>query len=178
MLKDVDNEYDDRIVYVITDVENNELYATFSKRNAVGAMEDAEEAGSDVRLVKGVLDMDKAVTEARDKLNPLEFLCLDTKFEDPDEDTIVYLLLSKGGGVDGRDVSDKSGVMRHALLNKKDAQSTCGDFNRIVPTVVVPSEVTGTAFSKLTPSERLCICGEYDRPDFRELVPSVRGMRP
>lgn len=91
-----------------------------------------------------------------------------------DNDVIVYTLLSKGGGVDGRDHTDKAGKLMDAAYYRqtleKSGNRAWGD---IVPTVVNLKEARRKALDKLDPIDKL-ILGLNETPKARV----VRKGRP
>ena len=84
-------------------------------------------------------------------------------------DTIVYTLVTKGGGIDGMDHPDKGGKMTHAFLTRGEAEK-CPNLPwcDLLPGVVDLGEVAKAALAKLTPVERLAL--EYGKPTRRARI--------
>lgn len=73
------------------------------------------------------------------------------------EDKIVYLLVTRPGGMDGMDPNAKGGPFR-AYWTRKEAEDDRNlPWCDIVPTVIDPDAVRSAALAKLTPVERLVI---------------------
>lgn len=74
------------------------------------------------------------------------------------EEKIVYKLISKGGGVDGRDHTDKGGRLVRAFLSRHEAE-TCSlaPWCEIVPEIVNLSAARAAALSKLNAIDRLVL---------------------
>jgi hypothetical protein len=73
-------------------------------------------------------------------------------------DTIVYTLVSKGGGIDGRDHTDKGGDVTKAYLTRQEAEKDPNlPWNTIKPEVVDLDELGKTTLRKLGPVERLAV---------------------
>lgn len=77
-------------------------------------------------------------------------------------DSIVYTIVSNGGGVDGRDPSDKGGNVTRAYLDRENANK-CPTlpWGKIVPIVVDLKEVAKEAMESLTPVQRLAVTTIY-----------------
>ncbi len=72
-------------------------------------------------------------------------------------DVIVYTLVTNAGGVDGRDHTDKGGVITLATLEKKEAEKKKNGWNTLVPTVVDLDELGKKVLKSLPPVERLAV---------------------
>lgn len=73
-------------------------------------------------------------------------------------DTIIYTLVSKGGGIDGRDHTDKGGNVTRVYATREQAEK--GDnlpWNNIVPIVVDLDKVAKEALASLTPVQRFAL---------------------
>ena len=75
-------------------------------------------------------------------------------FELPSGDQIVYTLVSNGGGVDGKDHTDKGGKIIAASLCKNVDEKRLA-YNTLQKLVVNLDEVRAKALEKLDPIERL-----------------------
>ena len=73
-------------------------------------------------------------------------------------DMIVYTLVSKGGGVDGLDSSDKGGKVTHAFTTRLEAEkSKALPWSTLEPIVIDADKVAKEAIAKLSPVERLFV---------------------
>ena len=73
-------------------------------------------------------------------------------------DTIVYTTVSKGGGVDGMDASDKGGEITGAYLLKESASRTSiTAYNTVNPIVVDLNAIAEKTLNELDPVTRLAI---------------------
>ena len=73
-------------------------------------------------------------------------------------DTIVYTTVSKGGGIDGMDHTDKGGNVTGAYLDKQKAtKNPNAPWNTVVPIVVDLGELARTTLAKLDPVARLAV---------------------
>lgn len=72
-------------------------------------------------------------------------------------DTIVYLVKSKSGGIDGRDHTDRGGKILFASKNKEDAEARLNGWSELEPAVVDYVEVCKRAIAKLDPLECLAM---------------------
>lgn len=71
-------------------------------------------------------------------------------------DIIVYTLVSRGGGIDGMDASDKPGRVTAAYATRLEAERDRNlPWSTIEPVVVDPDKVIEDAKKKLTPIEQL-----------------------
>jgi flagellar basal body-associated protein FliL len=78
-------------------------------------------------------------------------------------DTIVYTTVSLGGGVDGRDHTDKGGNVTGAYLDKGKAQNSPNKgWEKVVPIVVDLEETATNFFKKADPVLRLAIEHHYN----------------
>lgn len=85
-------------------------------------------------------------------------------------DTIVYTTVSNGGGVDGRDHTDKGGNVTGAYLDKQQAiKNPNSPWNTVVPIVVDLQETAKKVLERLSPVDRLAV-EEY----FKAKGPSIR----
>jgi hypothetical protein len=73
-------------------------------------------------------------------------------------DTIVYTLVTKGGGMDGMDNTDKGGKVTHVFIDKKAAEK-CKNLPwcDIKPVVVDLAELADKHFKSLDPMTTLAI---------------------
>lgn len=92
-------------------------------------------------------------------------------------DMIVYTVITEPGGVDGKDPTDKGGLMVRATFDKEQAQQHVGNDSRlkVVPVVVDPEEVLTDILAKLTPIERLFHKFEPQRPPVKRVPHDGRG---
>lgn len=72
-------------------------------------------------------------------------------------DVIVYTTVSKDGGVDGRSLNDKGGVITGAFLDKGKAQNYGKGYNEVKPIVVDLEEVAKATLKGLDPVARLAV---------------------
>ena len=73
-------------------------------------------------------------------------------------DTIVYTTVSKGGGIDGMDHTDKGGNVTGAYLDKQKAtKNPNAPWNTVVPIVVDLEELAKKTLAKLDPVARLAV---------------------
>lgn len=73
-------------------------------------------------------------------------------------DRIIYKLVTKGGGIDGRDHADKGGKIIAASYNKADLQKNKNlPWCDIVPEVVEEEKAKREALAKLSPVDRLVL---------------------
>lgn len=73
-------------------------------------------------------------------------------------DTIVYTLVSKGGGVDGRDHTDKGGHVTKAYLSREAAEKDPNlPWHDIKPEVVDLEAAAKKVIASLGPIERLAL---------------------
>jgi hypothetical protein len=73
-------------------------------------------------------------------------------------DKIIYTLVSKGGGVDGRDFTDKGGKVIAASYERKDLEKNKNlPWCDIVPQVVDIEKATKSALAKLSPVDKLVL---------------------
>lgn len=73
-------------------------------------------------------------------------------------DIIVYTTVSKGGGIDGMDHTDKGGNVTGAYLDKQKAiQNPNAPWNIVCPIVVDLDELATKTLTALGPVERLAI---------------------
>jgi hypothetical protein len=70
-------------------------------------------------------------------------------------DRIVYLVVSNGGGVDGRDHTDKGGKILHANLIRDVAERKVNSWSHLKPTVQDLDEILTNI--KPTPLEKLAL---------------------
>lgn len=76
----------------------------------------------------------------------------------PNADTIVYTLISRGGGVDGRDPTDEPGRLVGAFLAREEAEKAPSRlWCDVVPQVVDMNEAKKAAVAKLDPIDRLAL---------------------
>ena len=68
--------------------------------------------------------------------------------------TVVYLRVSKPGGQDGGDFSDKGGIVTGAFVDETDAQCP---WSTVRPEAVDLDSVRKDAIAKLSPLERLAL---------------------
>lgn len=80
------------------------------------------------------------------------------------QDRIVYKLISKGGGIDGRDHTDQGGQLRAAFWSKVEAQaSSLAPWCEVVPEIVNVEAAKRAALAKLNAIDLLVL-----RQAFRE----------
>jgi hypothetical protein len=72
-------------------------------------------------------------------------------------DQIVYTLVSKGGGVDGRDFTDKGGKVLAASFDKKDLEKRNNPWAEIKSEVIDVDAEARVLLNKLTPLELLIL---------------------
>lgn len=73
-------------------------------------------------------------------------------------DKIIYLLISKGGGVDGMDFTDKGGQMRAAAFDRETLEKHPGKPWADIEARVVDVEKTRkAALAKLNPLDKLVL---------------------
>lgn len=73
-------------------------------------------------------------------------------------DTIVYKLVSVGGGIDGRDHTDTGGEVVAAFLTRDEAErAPCRPWAKVVPEVVDLAAVRVAAMARLTPIEKIAL---------------------
>lgn len=73
-------------------------------------------------------------------------------------DTIVYTTVSKGGGIDGMDHTDKGGKVTGAYLEKDSAVNNPNrPWNNVVPVVVDLDDLALKTLNGLDPVARLAI---------------------
>lgn len=72
-------------------------------------------------------------------------------------DQIVYFVVSKPGGVDGRDGSDQGGQVLYASFDKDIAQKHCNAWSRVEPRVIDLVQAKQEALKKLDPLDRLIL---------------------
>lgn len=74
------------------------------------------------------------------------------------EDRIVYTLVSKGGGVDGKDHTDKGGQITAASFERKALENHEGSiYSTIVPMVVNTKDRLDSVLKKLDPIDLLIL---------------------
>ena len=77
-------------------------------------------------------------------------------------DTIVYLAISKGGGVDGLDHTDKGGNITDVFLSREAAEKRPNaSWSIIKPEVFDLAKVAEATLKKLDPVERLALAPHY-----------------
>lgn len=73
-------------------------------------------------------------------------------------DRIIYLLISSGGGIDGRDHTDKGGQMRAASFSRLELERHPGKpWADIEPCVVDIETQRKVALAKLSPLDKLIL---------------------
>lgn len=78
-------------------------------------------------------------------------------------DQIIYKVVSKSGGVDGRDPSEKGGKVLHAFFDRKEAENNLNGWTELKIDVIENVEkYTDELVKKLDPVERLLL-QEYFR---------------
>lgn len=78
-------------------------------------------------------------------------------------DTIVYTTISKGGGIDGMDHTDKGGRVTGAYLDKgKATKNPNAPWNNVVAVVVDLEEVAKDAIKAMDPVTRLAIEAHFN----------------
>lgn len=102
------------------------------------------------------VNVDEVVREARKRLNPIELMCVLGQLVGAD-DQIVYCAVSQPGGVDGRDHSDKGGVIIRASASRESLKIDA--WTTLRTHVIKPAEIAENALSRLDPLERLCLTG-------------------
>lgn len=80
-------------------------------------------------------------------------------------DIIIYTIVTKGGGEDGLDTSDKGGHVVKAFVEKHLAQEVAKNDSRleVKPIVVDPEELRKEVMLRLTPVEQLFFTYAYPR---------------
>lgn len=77
-------------------------------------------------------------------------------------DTIVYTTVSKGGGIDGMDRSDKGGNITGAYLDKQKAiKNPNAPWNTVCPIVVDLEDLAEKTLAKLDPVARLAVVQHF-----------------
>jgi hypothetical protein len=64
-------------------------------------------------------------------------------------DRIVYCVVTKPGGVDGRDSQDKGGFVKYASYVKSDAEKKVDSWSSVEARVFDPDEIAKKALGKL-----------------------------
>jgi hypothetical protein len=77
--------------------------------------------------------------------------------EDAPADRIVYEVVTKPGGVDGRDPDDKGGVVRFAAFTRGAAEEAVDAWSEVRARVVDLKEARREALAKLSPLDRLVL---------------------
>jgi hypothetical protein len=72
-------------------------------------------------------------------------------------DKIVYLVVTKSGGIDGRDSSDPGGQIRYASFDKGRAKINVDAWSTLESRIIDVAEATETALAKLDPIDRLIL---------------------
>ena len=72
-------------------------------------------------------------------------------------DKIVYLVASNPGGVDGRDHTDKGGIIKFASFDKAKAESQLTGWHSLKKQVIDTMQVESEALAKLTEIENLVL---------------------
>lgn len=74
-------------------------------------------------------------------------------------DTIVYKVVTKGGGMDGMDNTDKGGKVMGAAISRETipAKYRVAAWYAVVPEVVDLEAVASAALAKLNPVEKLAL---------------------
>ena len=73
-------------------------------------------------------------------------------------DTIVYTVVSNGGGVDGLDHSDKGGQVTNAFLTREEVEKCANlPWGKVVPIVMDLEKTAKDALDKLDPVTRLAV---------------------
>ena len=73
-------------------------------------------------------------------------------------DTIIYTLVTKGGGIDGLDFTDKGGNVTHAFFTRGEAERHPNrPWCEIVPEVVDITAVAKRRLQSLDPVSYLCV---------------------
>lgn len=140
----------DSIIYTVLDDERKVTLATYSKDDAHAA------AGRSGTVNPVVHDPEKVSKSLLSMMSPVERLCLE--YPEIDEDTIVYVIVGNGGGVDGMDASDKGGGIRYATFHRDIAERKVDGWVHLgEPLVLVPAEVAMETMSRLSPVEALCL---------------------
>jgi len=140
----------DRIIYTVVDGDGKTTAATFSKDDAYAS------TGTSGTINPVVYDPDKVGKALLSRMNPVERLCV----QNPDmtDDTIVYVTIGNGGGIDGMDRSDKGGDIRYATFYRDIAEKKVDGWSHFgTPLVVVPADVARETLSRLNPAELLCL---------------------
>lgn len=145
----------DRIVYTATSPGGTEV-ASFDRAKAAGVSGTA---------FPQAVDTDAVARRGKHKLDGLDRLCLDNL--GIDADIIVYCVVSKGGGIDGMDRSDKGGRIKSASFDKAEAEKACDAWSHVQARVVSPNAIAFAALGRLDAVERLCLYGEKGRPEPR-----------
>jgi len=87
-------------------------------------------------------------------------------------DTIVYLAISKGGGIDGMDRSPGGNVTAAFLTREAAEKDPNKPWNDIKAEVFDLDKVAKEAWAKLSPVERIAMEQEFGRPFGKK-----KGMR-
>jgi len=140
----------DRIVYCVID-EGKVTHAFFDKDDATSQTR----AGG--TLDKQVHDPEKVAKSVLLKLDALQVLSLmNAELED---DVIVYMTVSNGGGMDGMDRSDKGGHIKFASFDRDEAEAADkkDHWAHLEARVVVPAEIARNVLAGLDPVKLLCV---------------------
>lgn len=84
-------------------------------------------------------------------------MCEDCEDKRPSGDQIVYSVVSKGGGVDGMDRSDKGGVVKSISLDKKAMLKELSPWHELQSQIVDFDAAHVEALKKLTPLDKLVL---------------------
>jgi hypothetical protein len=76
-------------------------------------------------------------------------------------DSIVYLVKSLGGGIDGRDHTDKGGQILHATPDKDAAESLRNGWSCVEPTVQDLEVIAKRVLNNLNALETLALFDNY-----------------
>jgi len=72
------------------------------------------------------------------------------------EDKIIYLVVTRGGGMDGRDWMDKGGKITYASLDKEDSSKHLDPWNEL-KSVIDDGTFLKDANKKINPLDRLVL---------------------
>jgi hypothetical protein len=90
-------------------------------------------------------------------------------------DKIIYKVVTNGGGIDGRDSSDKGGTVKFASLVREEAEKKVDAWSTLKVDVIQNfEEEAKKALTLLDPVERLLIEWEISEKSFRITSKTVR----
>lgn len=72
-------------------------------------------------------------------------------------DKIVYLVVTKGGGIDGLDYNDKGGKVKYASYNKQETVAKVTPWDELKKEIIDDEEVYKAAIKKLDAIDKLVL---------------------